>query len=897
MPLMVRPDGHRHRPTTRPASPVVATFSRTLLALAVGVGPLACKEGKGKGKGTDDAGETDGDTDGMVGKGCVVEPFGEAFNRPGPQPDGSIVLVSGRRTTSMGPTTFIEGFAHDTVVHPLANVAFVTTADKRDRRLYVIDLDTGDVVQNIDRGDAYYGLAMSPDGSRLYASRGVPSDIEVFDVAVDGLLTSVGLVPTIGWTTGMMLDADGSTLWAAAFDRSVIAEVDTATLTETRTIDVGRDTWDLQLVESRNELWATDLLESTVAVIDLSSGSVVESIDIGRQPAMMAINGDESRVFVSLSGGDEVLAVDTATRQVIARTPVAEDDFVDDQGNPLPNSNVSALMYDADSDRLYAARGSDSAISVFDGISLDRLGSLPTNYYPTDVELSADGSTLVVAEGKASGVRGEPRRRFEGGLTRVTLADVDLADTTSEVVENYRRSLDLQDASMCESFPIPRVLGEDSPIEHVILVVKENQTFDAIFGDAGPELGVEADPDYLDWDATTTPNHRAVAKAFTIADNFYLDTVDSDTGHIFLTTTHLTELVERVWTEKDVYDAFGAYRFHPGSLTPNGNFFTWLVDHDVDIQIYGEIVGTMVDSSKGSISQFSDGSYPGGGIINYDTKDEAKARYLGELMRQGRLATFSYVSLPNDHGQGISPGKPTPESMVADNDYGVGIIIDELSHSDYWDKTVVFVLQDDPQGSDDHIDRDRSFLLVASPYARRGYVSKAQHSFNSVFATIELILGVPPMGRPDAAAGPLYDMFTDVPDMTPYDAREREFPETLATEAMPGVEATRCMDFRGPDRNPELGLVYDVVRRWRREEITKAEADAIIAAGLAAGEQAEELEEEAEEETFAFDVAWDAFVAQEVEAGRPAPDIDEWLPGLGPAEDCVRRLDAPADDD
>ncbi len=857
------------------------------------LGPLltftfACRDG-GKAGG----GDTDGDTDGAT-EACVVEVADDALSPPGSRDDGSIVLVSGRRTTSAGPTTFIEGFAHDVAVHPLGNVVYVTTADKRDRRLYVIDLDTGAVVQDIDRGDAYYGLAIAPDGSRLYASRGVPSDIEVFDVAVDGTLTSVGSIATSGWNTGLALSSDGATLWAATFDSPIIAEMDTATLTETRKISTGRDTWDVQAVPARDELWATDMLENTLVVIDLSDGTVAASLDVGRQPEMMAASDDGATVFVSLSGADEVIAVDTATRTVVARSPVAEADFVDESGAPLPNSNVSALLFDGDSDRLYAARGADSAVSVFRASTLELLGSLPTNYYPTDVELSADGQTLVIAEGKASGVRGEPRRRFEGGLTRVSLADLELADSTSDVVENYRRSLDLQDPSSCsETYPIPRALGEDSPIEHVILVVKENQTFDAVFGDAGPELGVEADPDYLAWDATTTPNHRAVAKAFTIADNFYLDTVDSDTGHIFLTTTHLTELVERVWTEKDVYDAFGAYRFHPGSITRNGNFFSWLVDHGVDIQIYGEIIGTMVQSSQGLISQFSDGSYPGGGIISYDTKDETKAEYLAQIIQQGRLATFSYVSLPNDHGQGIKPGKPTPESMVADNDRGVGILIDALSHSDYWDKSVVFVLQDDPQGSDDHIDRDRSFLLVASPWARRGYVSKAHHSYNSVFATIERILGVPPMGRPDAAAGPLWDIFTDVPDLTPYEALPREFPETLATEAMPGVDASRCMDFRGPDRNPKLGLVYETYRRWKRGETTRAEGDAIIEAGLRAGERLEALEEEAEEETFAFDLAWQAHVAHEVASGRPAPDLDALLPGMAPAVDCA----APADDD
>jgi hypothetical protein len=429
--------------------------------------------------------------------------------------------------------------------------------------------------------------------------------------------------------------------------------------------------------------------------------------------------------------------------------------------------------------------------------------------------------------------------------------------------------------------------GDYTPIEHVILVVKENKTLDCVFGDM-PDVGLDVDPSLVRWGADITPNQHAFVREFAMAGNFYDEVEDSDQGHITLTAGFMNDFVERVWVESDRSGLFDAYQVSETTNPTDGNLFTHLMDRGVSIKIYGEITGMFARAADGRQPfTFSDRAYPGGFFFNMGVRDTDRAEYLIRKAELGQLARFSFVLLPNDHTGGTTPGNPTPEAQVADNDFAIGRLVEGLSQTDYWGKTAIFVVEDDPQGCEDHVDSHRVFAFVLSPWAKRGYVSLVNYSFQSVFATITRILGVPPMGRPDAAASPMWDLFSGRPDYTGYTVKPRLVPEDKILDVRtPGAEKSMRMDFSGPDRNKDLGTVLDNYRLWRTGRISREEAQRRIDAGIRSvpnglseaqiAERTEQInedrEEEAEEEFTAFEAEWRQYVRWAAEHGEtPAP--------------------------
>ncbi len=487
-----------------------------------------------------------------------------------------------------------------------------------------------------------------------------------------------------------------------------------------------------------------------------------------------------------------------------------------------------------------------------------------------------DGERLLVLDGKSFGPgpsNGESAKDLlHGGIQRVDLAGLDLEAASARSREATARPRELFPFECDGLFPVPTTPGVRSPvIDHVILIVKENKTFDCIFGAAG--LDANADPAFVRWGEDLTPNLHALARAFNVSDNFYTEVENSDMGHILLTSGHLTEFVERFWVEQSRNDEFLGFQIDEAAVPEGGNVFTHLLDNDRGIRVYGEIVGMFDVAENGRTPiDYSDAAFPGGPALNYATRDVEKAEYVAERIAAGELAEFTYLLLPNDHTLGTRPGAPTPEEMVADNDHAVGIVVEALSRSPFWERSVVFILQDDPQGCTDHFDAHRSPLLVVSPWARRGYVSHVNYSFSSVFSTMFAILGAPPMGRPDAAATPMFDFFTPDPDPTPYTAIAPDIVSGKTNTAdLPGAALSAAMDFRGPDRNPELGLVLDIYRRWRMGWISRAEADALLAHPDVDPELQEEREEEAAEEGPAYEDAFADYHRWRDERGLP-PD-------------------------
>jgi len=697
------------------------------------------------------------------------------------------------------------------------------------------------------------------------------------------------------YASGMDISPDGSRLFVGSFIEPFVAELDVAALgtgdAEVARWETSAGVWDVRYLPDRDALLTTSLDGDAVDLVLRGSGAT-GSMTVGQTPLGLDVSPDETRAWVAVSGTNDVVAIDLDAWKETARADAASDDLVTEEGVRLGRSNVNDVLLSPDGSRLYASRGADNAVSVFDAADLTHLGAFPTSWYPTALAASPDGAELYVAQGKGF--------RSGGLLGMVPVDALDLAAESEAVRANYHRGAEVFPFACDGFFPIPTRPDLPSPIEHVILVVKENKTFDCVFG---AMEGVDGDPELVRWGEEITPNQQALAREFNISDNFYVESANSDQGHMLLTAGMLNDFAERMVMESRRTDLMG-FQVAVEATSEGGNIFTHLLDHGVDIAIYGEIVGMFVEAADGSLPfQYSDPGFPGGPATNMDARDSAKAQHMIDRIEEGHFPPFTFLLLPNDHTGGAAPGNPTPEAEVADNDEAVGMIVDSLSHSEHWEETLIIVLEDDPQGCKDHVDKYRSFLLVISPWTKRGYVSSVNSSYQSVFNTIYRILGVPPLGRTEASAAPLWDLFTVEKDLSAYDLIPRQVPEEKITALdTPGAEASMRMDFRSPDRNPGLGVVLDAYRLWRMGRISREEAQRRIDEGIwpdpaswGEGETAraraaawwEEQEEESEEERLAFDHAWAQYRRYRESRGEPPPRP---LPGAPLPEETIRAV-------
>jgi hypothetical protein len=230
-----------------------------------------------------------------------------------------------------------------------------------------------------------------------------------------------------------------------------------------------------------------------------------------------------------------------------------------------------------------------------------------------------------------------------------------------------------------------------------------------------------------------------------------------------------------------------------------------------------------VKPGKGALRDHFDPLYP-----DFETSypDQLRANeFLNEfnayvLARQNHedaqfdLPAFVLLYLPDDHTGGTRPNLPRPAASVADNDLALGRVVDAVSHSPYWDDTAIFVLEDDAQDGQDHVDAHRSIAFVISKYspgsADKPYVEHRFYTTVNMVHTLEMLLGLPPMNQNDAYAPVMGSMFSGAGNQPAFSADYRNrnnglIYETNKRDARGASESTK-MDFSHPDAAPAAQL-------------------------------------------------------------------------------------------
>jgi hypothetical protein len=406
----------------------------------------------------------------------------------------------------------------------------------------------------------------------------------------------------------------------------------------------------------------------------------------------------------------------------------------------------------------------------------------------------------------------------------------DLADATKRVRSNLR--VEASGTHRRAHNPIPSPGGGSSPITHVVYIVRENRTFDQVFGDLGrARRDVDADPKY-ELLASATPNAHKLATQFGISDRFFSDGEVSVQGHWWTAAANVNDYLERSWPH--YYTDRTRHQDDSGTIaTPRGcTLFQAALKKQNEsggafsFRDYGEfdgVAGGVPNPNCSEIpSQNLDLSYASTFVADNRSSAENFLTSVG-LDAQGQqvgdptqrfLPNFTYLTLSGDHTQGFK-GPFTPRADIARNDVGLGMIASALSRSSYWPHTAVFVVEDDSQDGPDHVDGHRNILLAISPYARHqgskgdpGYVGHTRHDQSDVVRTIELLLGLPPMSSYDQHAAPLYEFFQDKnragqltsSDLAPYDVApgpsfiDERVADVLSTAPTPAVAMSASLD-------------------------------------------------------------------------------------------------------
>ncbi|HKC63372.1 MAG TPA: bifunctional YncE family protein/alkaline phosphatase family protein, partial [Pyrinomonadaceae bacterium] len=160
--------------------------------------------------------------------------------------------------------------------------------------------------------------------------------------------------------------------------------------------------------------------------------------------------------------------------------------------------------------------------------------------------------------------------------------------------------------------------------------------------------------------------------------------------------------------------------------------------------------------------------------LSYSDLDRVQAwkEDFDNQLKSGKVPEFQYIWLPNDHTNGTSTKLLNPYQFVAQNDIALARILEIISHSAVWRDSLVLIEEDDAQNGPDHVDATRTVALAVGPYVKRSAVVHDRYDQLSMLRTAEILLGLNPLNVNDRLAAPMFGIFTEKPDFTPYVATE-----------------------------------------------------------------------------------------------------------------------------
>jgi len=752
---------------------------------------------------------------------------GQDISVPG-QSGADALLVSGWKTTPAGRHLPSGDMILSGQVSPDGKLFAFTNTGYTRHALHLVDLATEKEVATFPVEQGWSGLAFSPDSKRIFLSAGAGyahADILYFDNWDNG-----------GWKEGRA----GFSLFGAAKDRTAVSSLTVSNdgkllyalnnsdhqlyILETHSgrgvarLKVGDHPWSAALSKDGKTLYVANLGDASVAMVDVSDSahpSLTGKLATEPHPNSLALAADD-RLFVSCGQTNNVLSFDLKTKQRLEVVSLA-------LGPKAPaGTTPNSIALSPNGEFLYVANADNNSVGVIEVEDRGKSkvqGFLPTGWYPTFVTTTRDGKRILVASGKGNGTGPNRVKRpidptapsvsfqhmgnqMNGMISFVDLPDAKKLSAYSKQVYDNSLYKDIQlEQSGAVGSVIPARVGEKSPIEHVLFIMKENRTYDQVFGDLKQGNG---DPSLTLFGRDVTPNQHALAEQFVLLDNLYCSGEVSQDGQPWTTSAYVNEFTQRAWTLS--YSRHGRVNVS-GGIADQSTPYIWelAVQKGLKTKTFG--MGNRRGVAPIRSAMF-DRAAADGTLRARDTdRADRFVKEFQEMDAAGTVPNFMMMGLGENHTSGTAPGAYTPKAQVASNDVAVGKIVEAITKSKAWSKFAIFIIEDDAQNGPDHVDSHRTAGLVISPYVKRKVVDSSMYSTVSMLRTIELLLGLPPMTQHDAAASPMVNSFMAKADLSTFTAMPATI-DLLSKNPAQGYGATESarMDFREYDRVDEDAL-------------------------------------------------------------------------------------------
>jgi YVTN family beta-propeller protein len=797
----------------------------------------------------------------------------------GKQPGGTYLVPSNQLLRPWGEQSVIAGRPVDMAFDSRKRILAILNT----RTINLVDGSTGVKIANVTaRTTSYAGIAFRPGDRELWASETTRTSgsIAIIPISENGMPGEPSHLEIKGHAVpvGIAFSADGKTAYVAMSRTNTLAVVNCETRTVTKQVDVGMAPFGVVASKLRGKIYVTNRGGRRPAAADVvapSSGSpiltdpvtgssntgtlseideetlAVREMPVGLAPSQITLSPDEKTLVVANGHSDTISILNTET---MARADVKIPTFPD----AALGSQPIAVQFAADGKTLYVACGGNNAIAILQpsGKTWKVAGAVPTAWFPTAIALGAEGSLRVLnikGVGNTARANGNFNSRvYEGSLEIIP------APTPAQMAAGTR---EVKSANSPAYEPAGGIANLRSlGIEHVFLIVKENRAYDQVLGDLPKANG---DPKLVMFGRDVTPNHHALAERYVTLDNFYTGGAISFDGHHWLMQAFVSDYVERAfaasprgyaWNMADSLTVAPTGFFWQSALKPlavriYGEFqlpARWdpATQYTVDIDV-GELLKwpdywklykegnwqTSVGSRSGvpALAAYCSKKYPNNTTAIPDQiRAEEFLQELAGFEKSGRLANLSILTLNEDHTNGTRPGSPTPRAMVADDDLALGRIVEGISKSRFWAKSLILVVEDDAQDGIDHVDGHRTVALAVGPMIRRAAVDSNNYNHASMIRTIQAIFNIPAKTRALQAARPMTSVFTAEPDNAPY---EHLTPKQSLEEFNPPLKAlngrrlwaarqSAAMNFRDLDDAPQ-----DVLNRilwWDAKGYDKA---------------------------------------------------------------------------